>query len=97
MQFDLPRQHNCIEHRAWLFKVISVSAVPAETLRPALIQQSGPDCKPGTQGPPPSVTLLTVDVAYLIDLVRCTGVFVAVVASCLAAPEATSVSHIGDT
>jgi hypothetical protein len=46
------------------------------------------------QGPestrqPAAVTLLTVDVDYLANLVRCTGILVACVASCLAAPEAT--------
>jgi hypothetical protein len=36
-----------------------------------------------------AVTLLIVDDAYLMDLVRCTGALVALVASFLAAPEAT--------
>ncbi|HJQ87985.1 MAG TPA: hypothetical protein VJ820_11075 [Propionibacteriaceae bacterium] len=36
-----------------------------------------------------AVTLLTVDDAYLMNLVRCTGALVALVASFLAAPEAT--------
>jgi hypothetical protein len=36
-----------------------------------------------------AVTLLIVDATYLMNLVRCTGALVALVASCLAAPEAT--------
>jgi hypothetical protein len=42
-----------------------------------------------------AATLLTVDVDYLANVVRCTGVLVACVASCLAAPEATRHAYQG--